>query len=146
VALDTSNGLLSIMHSYGNPKERMSAVLVSFADEAGMHTNQDFPYVVIAGYFATEEIWRAFNADWCEALRDMKLDEFHMTKFLGGMEQPYRDWSEKDAERNIQRLISIITGHQLRGFANQVSRTEYNNVLSEQIRHRVLKGPVFSAV
>ncbi len=116
-------------------------MLVSFADEAGMHTNQDFPYVVIAGYFATEEIWRGFNAEWCEALRGMELDEFHMTKFLGGTDRPYCEWSEKDNERNIHRLISIITQHSLRGFANQVSRADYNNVLSEQIRHRVLKDP-----
>jgi hypothetical protein len=116
-------------------------MLISYADESGMHDNQEFPYVVLAGYFAVEEQWKIFNHQWSRALRECELDEFHMTDFLLGEKEPYCNWRAEEAWSKLDEFVSIIVKHQLRGFCHQVSWTDYATILSEQIRHRVIKHP-----
>lgn len=116
-------------------------MLVSYADESGMHRNQQFPYVVIAGYFAIEEQWKIFNGEWSKALRACGLDEFHMTEFLAAKNAPYCDWSEKEADTNLDRFISIIVRHRLRGFCVQVSWDDYSDLLSVPVQKKIVKHP-----
>jgi len=52
-----------------------------FLDDSGHPDNQ--PYLVVAGYVATESQWLAFEPQWRSALARFKLgDVFHMTDFM----------------------------------------------------------------
>jgi len=106
-----------------------------------MHLNQKYPYVVLAGYLAREEQWEVFNDEWSEALRLSELDTFHMTDFLAAKVRPYSHWSENDADKNIERFISIITRHRLRGFCLQVSWDDYCELLSVPVQKKIVKHP-----
>jgi Protein of unknown function (DUF3800) len=142
VLRDASDGLLSAMHFYaGNPQEPVTAVLLSYADESGMHQNQKYPYVVLAGYFATEKQWKSVNRQWSMALRCYRLECFHTTDFFAAKIPPYSEWSENEANACLDKFVSIIVNHRLRGFSAQVSWDDYEELLSLPVKKKIVKHP-----
>jgi hypothetical protein len=117
-------------------------MLVSYADESGMHTNGLYPWVIFAGYVASEKQWKGFNKRWSKALKKYGLPNgFHMTDFQAANISPYSDWSDKERQANLDRFIRIIEHYKFQGFSFQLSWTDYNRVLSEPVRRKMIKHP-----
>jgi hypothetical protein len=96
------------------------ALLVSYADESGMHTNGEYSWVVLAGYLASEAQWKPFNRDWSIALKKCGLDNgFHMTEFQDASTPPYCEWSDTEKEENLELFVRVIEKYKFSGFVFQ---------------------------
>ena len=99
-------------------------MFLAVGDESGNHSNEQHPFMAVAGYLAEIATWQAFNKQWSRQLADFGLETFHMTEFFRRKTSPYRDWSDQTCEYRIIRLIEVLNTYNLRGFAVQVSRDE----------------------
>jgi hypothetical protein len=68
---------------------------------------QSAPILVVAGYLAHADEWRALEADWKLLLDQKGLGCFDMTEFAG-MTGPYAAWAATEREEFIQSLLSTI--------------------------------------
>lgn len=111
-----------------HPKDahpKVFCVLHAYFDESGTHGSSRV--CVVAGYFATQNQWDAFDRKWRKALQDYRLKEFHATRFWAHVRQlaassgkghgsrvsEYRRWGKKRCDRFIERLLSIIESHRI---------------------------------
>lgn len=128
------------------PHFKVSLVMQFYIDESGMDPNEPFDFVVVAGFWATEKEWKAFNRQWAKALDKFNLPAFHMTDFLSAANRtkrtvknekrlrPYKDWSDADFAECLDRFIGVIEEFGPKGFSWHLPRDEYNSILSEEVR------------
>jgi hypothetical protein len=122
-------------------KAELTAVFVLFGDESGNHTNEEFPFMALAGYFAPTFTWKLFKAEWAKALEDFGLPAFHMYDYLRRKEKPYCDWSDARYEKCIERFIETINAFNPYGFAVQVPRDAFNATISRSVKKRIVHDP-----
>jgi hypothetical protein len=78
----------------------------------------DKPFVVVAGFIATERQWLEFEKPWKEALRIYKLGQaFHMTDF--------QSQNRTDKGKVLDRLTDIIIAHTTAGLSCSVEMAAY---------------------
>jgi hypothetical protein len=141
--------MLAMAHYYAPiPRFKVSLVMQFYIDESGMDPNEPFDFVVVAGFWAKEEEWKAFNRQWAKALDEFGLPAFHMTDFLSAANHtkitkknekrlgPYKDWTDADFGKCIDRFIGIIEEFGPKGFSWQLPRDEYNSILSDEVRKK----------
>jgi hypothetical protein len=130
------------------PHLKVSPVIQFYIDESGMDPNEPFDYVVVAGFWAQEEEWKAFNRQWAKALDQFGLLAFHLTDFLSAANHtkittknekrltPYKNWSDADFRQCIDRFVGLIEEFGPRGFSWQLPRDQYDSILSEKLRKK----------
>jgi hypothetical protein len=73
----------------------------------GTKSKSDKDLLVVAGYFAHVDEWKAFEKKWEPTVKAANLPYFHMVDFANG-NPPYRNWDEPRRNRFIDRLLHII--------------------------------------
>jgi hypothetical protein len=94
----------------------------------------DQPYIVVAGFVATEQQWLAFDPEWKGALKEFGLGSvFHMVDFE----------SSKPVNRGeiLQRLTEIINHHTLAHFSCFVNLADYKKLNAVYMIEEVLGTP-----
>lgn len=95
-----------------------------FLDDSG-HPN-DQPYVVVAGYIASESQWLAFQPDWDRAIKKFHLTEpFHMTDF---MQEKYTSIKR---DQILSELAEITKRHTVWPFVSAVDMEAWKRVNEE---------------
>jgi|SRR5208282_288953 len=105
---------LLLVSTFRLDKADLTAVFVLFGDESGNHTNEQFPFIAVAGYFAPPSTWKLFKTEWATALEEFGLRAFHMTEYLRRKTKPFTDWSDNRYEKCIERFIEIINAFNLK--------------------------------
>jgi len=121
-------------------------VLQFYIDESGMDPNEPFDFVVVAGFWATEEEWETFTRQWAKALDKFGLPTFHMTDLLSAANhtkittknekrlRPYKNWSDADLRQCMDRFVGVVEEFGPNGFSWQLPRDEYDSILSDEVR------------
>jgi hypothetical protein len=104
-------------------------VVQAYIDESGTHTNTDTPVVCVACYFAPYSRWSAFNREWLPILKQKKILCFHAKNPKHDKVRPF--------------LAKIIDDCRLKGVIVAVSRSEYQQYASPQMRSAL--GSAYSA-
>lgn len=95
-----------------------------YLDDGGHPDDQ--PFLVVAGFVATESQWLAFEPAWRETLSKLNLGtEFHMTDF---MREKYTEFKR---EKILSSLAAVIKSHTLRPFVCAVDMLAYKRVQEE---------------
>jgi len=92
-----------------------------YLDDSGHPKNQ--PYVVVAGFVATEQQWQHFKPRWETALKKYGLGHtFHMTDFMSEKRSALRE------DQILGALRTIIREHTVAAFASGVAVEDYRRV------------------
>ena len=99
-------------------------------------TPDDQPFLVVAGYIASESQWLKFEEQWKEALSRFSLGtEFHMTDF---MQQHYKNLKR---DHILSTLASIIKTNDLHPFVAAIDIAAYKRVNEEFALEECLGAP-----
>jgi hypothetical protein len=105
-----------------------------FFDDSGHPDGQ--PFVVTAGFVATEENWLAFEPVWKEALvRHGISGPFHMADFF------FAKRSVKERSPVLRDLAAIIVNHAHAAFTGAVEMAAYRKVNAEYALQEYLGAP-----
>jgi hypothetical protein len=97
-----------------------------YLDDGGHPDDQ--PFLVVAGYVATESQWLAFEPEWRDTLARFKLGtEFHMTDF---MRQHHR-YTALKVDQILGTLAAVAKVNTLRPFACAIDISAYKRVNDE---------------
>jgi hypothetical protein len=111
----------------------------AYIDDSGHPSDQ--PFVIAAGFLATEPEWVAFEPEWRTALFEHGLgDVLHMTDF----EKAYRNSPKKWVI--LHNLIDIILAHTGAHFVNVVAMADYRKVNSIYRLQECIGSPYSMAV
>jgi hypothetical protein len=81
---------------------------LSFVDESGRSADPKRNCLCLAGLIATEDAWRAFDADWRTACEDRGLTEpFHMMH-LSARKGQFKGWPEERRQELLGDLVGAI--------------------------------------
>lgn len=120
-----------------NPAETWIGVMADYAlymDDSGHPDNQ--PFVVAAGFVATEQHWLAFEPEWNGVLDQYGFTEaFHMTDFMS------RERSTKRRSAIIDDLTAVIRRHTQASFTGAVDVTAYRKINEEYALEECLGTP-----
>jgi hypothetical protein len=95
-----------------------------YLDDGGHPSDQ--PFVVVAGYVASESQWLAFEPMWRKILKQFDLgDVFHMTDFMS------RRYSVLKRDQILGSLASVVKTLTIRPFACAVDMAAYKRVNEE---------------
>lgn len=95
-----------------------------YLDDGGHPSDQ--PFVVVAGYVASESQWLAFEPLWRKTLKQFDLgDVFHMTDFM------CRCYSALKRDQILGSLASVVNNQAIRPFACAVDMAAYKRVNDE---------------
>jgi hypothetical protein len=95
-----------------------------YLDDGGHPDDQ--PFVVVAGYVATESQWIAFEQGWRNALAKFNLgDAFHMTDFMQAK------YSSLKRDHILSSLASLINANTLHPFVCAIEMVAYKKVNNE---------------
>ena len=85
----------------------MMADFALYLDDSGHPKDQ--PYVVVAGYVASDRNWLAFEFEWRSALNRFSLaDPFHMTDF---MREKYSSFKRDQILSTLAKITNVHTLH-----------------------------------
>ena len=118
-----------------NPSHKFVAAMTEYAAylDASGHPN-DQPFVVVAGFIATESQWLAFEKPWKDALQRHGLgDVFHMTDFEAQ--------GRKDRGIVLDDLIDIINHHTASHFSCAVEMSAYRKINDAYILEEAIGTP-----
>ena len=105
-----------------------------YLDDSGHPKDQ--PYVVVAGFVATESQWLRFGPLWKAALAKYGLGEaFHMTDFS------HQRRSALKKEQILSSLRNIIRSHTVAAFAGGVAMDDYRKVNEVYVLEEILGAP-----
>jgi hypothetical protein len=107
------------------------AILHAYFDESGSHSDSDS--FVVAGYLASVDMWRQFEAQWNEALNDFDLPFFHMADYAN-MVGYYAGWPENVRRSRLGRLIDIINRNTLASYGAGISKKVFETVCPLEIQ------------
>jgi hypothetical protein len=97
-----------------------------YLDDGGHPDDQ--PFLVVAGYVATESQWLAFEPKWRDTLTRFKLGtEFHMTDFM----RQRRRYTALKFDQILGTLAAVIKAHTLRPFVCAIDIAAYKRVNDE---------------
>jgi hypothetical protein len=85
---------------------RLMAMLTGYFDASGATKVQKV--FGIAGYISTVDKWVAFETQWRKVLEEFNLPAFHLTDFINGKNRYYRNMSDRDKTRLINKLLVIM--------------------------------------
>jgi len=95
-----------------------------YLDDSGHPSDQ--PYVVVAGFLASEYQWLAFEPEWKDALRRHNLrDPFHMTDFESAKRTRHQI---KEKGKILGALIEVINARTEANFSVVVDMNDYRKV------------------
>lgn len=95
-----------------------------YMDDGGHPDDQ--PYLVVAGYVASESQWLAFEPKWRALLIKFTLDDpFHMTDFMRRRLSPLK------RDQILGLLASVVNTHTVRPFACALDVAAYKRVNEE---------------
>jgi len=109
-------------------------MITVYFDDSGTHPESDV--AVAACYVGEVDQWRALERDWQGARTAEGFEVFGMADILGGKEK-FRDWPEEKRDRLIRRLISVMQIRSRKGFSYSVVKSEYDAVMTEQLKKRI---------
>ncbi len=105
-----------------------------YLDDSGHPKDQ--PFVVVAGFVATEKQWIDFEPHWESVLKRFGLESpFHMTDFMSEKRSRLRE------DQILSALRHVIREHTVAAFASGVSIEGYRNVNSVFTLEEVLGAP-----
>jgi len=114
-------------------------MIMSCADESGVHFNGPTPYVSLAGFIGCLEAWKAAIGRWTEIRLGHGLEEFRTSEWLRHSKPHYHELPQGGwlviAGELIQRGINPFN---LRGFAVQMSVERYRELGHSQQPYLVL--------
>jgi hypothetical protein len=108
-------------------------VLDGYFDESGTHQGSDT--IVVAGYLAHADAWRAFESQWKAALREYGLPLFHMSRFAQKAEG--YAWPEEVRRERLGNLISIINNHTLHSVGVALPKKLFDTVFTGTVRRAI---------
>jgi hypothetical protein len=112
-----------------DPSKSWIVIMTEFAlylDDGGHPDDQ--PFVVVAGYVATESQWLAFEPRWRDALARFDLgDAFHMTDFMHHRHK----YTSLKFEQILSTLALITKAHTLHPFVCALDIAAYKRVNGE---------------
>jgi hypothetical protein len=120
-----------------NPDCTWVAVMTDFSlylDDGGHPDDQ--PFLVVAGYVATESQWLAFEQQWKDALARFSLgDAFHMTDFMSQRRSAIKQ------DQILSTLASIIKNNGLHPFVAAIDIAAYKRVNEEFALEECIGAP-----
>jgi len=115
---------------------RYLIVLDGYFDESGTHKGSET--IVVAGFLAHVDAWRAFESHWKAALREYGLSFFHMSDFA--QRAKGYDWPEDVRRDRLGNLISIINNHTLHSVGVGLPKKLFDSVFTGRVR-KIVGGP-----
>ncbi len=113
------------------PENRFVMIFTAYLDESGIDPKaQD---IVLAGYLATNDQWKAFEHEWNNAISEFGLSQFHMTDYAAKV-KPYNTWTTKQREDRYARLVKIINSNTTCSVGMIMSRVEYAAAMGDIAR------------
>ncbi len=114
-------------------------MIMSCADESGVHFTGPTPYVSLAGFIGCSEAWKAALRRWTEIRLNHGLEEFRTSEWLRHSEPHYHDLSRGRWLTIAGELIQLgLNPFNLRGFAVQMSVERYRELGHGQQPYLVL--------
>ncbi len=101
----------------------------AYCDESTGTHERESKFYVVAGYMATDSVWRAFEADWAAALRDEGIGEFHQTdcdRGYGAFAHLRGSEHGNERERIQRQFLSIIKKHPIFGVSTAVVLNQFH--------------------
>ena len=111
-----------------------------YCDDSGTHASSD---VAVAGcYIATVEQWRELKRNWEEVDKKEDFGVFHMADFVARREQFASPEWQDDAKRDrtLKKLVNVINTRATYAIAAAVVKSAYDEIVPEDIRHRLGKN------
>lgn len=104
--------------------------LFAYADESGIQDGAT--HCVVSGYIGSPRQWKILIRDWSDVLQQHGISEFHASPFFARKrvprkKNPYRDWSDQQAEQFLDKLISVINQRHLYPIGGAVDITAFNS-------------------
>lgn len=110
----------------------------AYFDDSGKESDQNVPYVCMAGYLADQSYWEKFAREWLDLLRIHNISQIHMRELVP-LQSEYRHlgWDAHKRDRVLADFIRLIKENQLIGFAVGVDAHAWRD-----IRKRYMAGNV----
>jgi hypothetical protein len=108
-------------------KERQHAVLFSYFDDSSDSNRSE--YFAVGGLIGGEGQWGRFYVPWAVATIELK-DPFRATDCECGYGQ-FKNWDKPRRDALMDKLVSIVMGHKLHGYASVVPVPDYKAVFPQ---------------
>jgi hypothetical protein len=122
--------------SSGNPVAlHWTMIIQAYMDETGIHDGA--PITAVAGYLASEEMWRKFSEEWTAVLREFGVRVFHATdyeNFKGG----FKGWTLEKKVRFAECLFPILPANTWIGLGYAVVNQDYEDALQGHERLKAM--------
>ena len=87
------------------------SVLYAYGDESGLHASPK--YCLVAGYIGLPDQWDTIEPEWESVLAEYAITGgFHAHRFFSGR-KPYRTWDRVKRDGLLDRLVEIISQHEM---------------------------------
>jgi len=114
----------------------------AYMDESGTHDESEV--VALAGYLTTYDGWNDFEDEWNQVMCHYRVNDFHMTDFVGHREE-FDDnnyWTPEIRTHLIERVTGICQQKTTIGVGCAIIKEQYERLLSPKIRED-LKHPYY---
>ena len=116
------------------------AVLKFYMDESGIHKSPEGMVCAVAGFAASNSVWKKFTPQWAKLLRRYGLTEFHSKLFWnrdqdGGLVGAYRNWTFENCNALLSAIIGLINSHELFLLASVLDLRVFNTYPEDQRRY-----------
>jgi hypothetical protein len=110
------------------------AVIAAYFDDSGTHSESDV--AVASCYVGIVDQWKKLEGDWQDARNAEGFSVFGMADILGGNGE-FRNWPEEKRGRLIRRLITMMQLRSRIGFSFAVVKSDYDSIMTDQLKNRV---------
>src|SRR3984893_3003258 len=110
-------------------RRRCVVFIHCFLDDSGKESQTTMPYVVMAGYFADQDVWTALHADWHQMLLKHGISGLHMRQLIP-IEGEYKErgWDVPKRDDVISDFISAIKKANLTGIGIAIEMAYWRNL------------------
>jgi hypothetical protein len=128
--LDGVAAIIGSLDWTGGLSERMVAVLYGYFDDSG--TDAASPVAVMAGYVASEKMWRRFERD-TKRLFDSEGIKFFRAKLFDHGQKQFKGWSDARKLRFATEWFESAHKFLLRGASGAILKSDHKEV---KAKHR----------
>ena len=112
-------------------KERLLVLLAAYFDDSGTHRSA--PVITVGGYWSTVDRWVSLAEEWRQVLGELRLPFFRMSDFEN-RHSFYRDWTPRQHDYAIKRLVGIVKRLTLGSVATSLLKESYRTLDQEDRR------------
>jgi hypothetical protein len=111
-------------------------VLEAYFDESGSHEETSTSFLLLAGYTAESERWRAFGTRWKRVLEDFRLQQFHMKDIRNFQHSSFKHLGAADRRVLLTALIDLVADTAVVGTLVYLRPADYKAVTDPAFRSR----------